>query len=359
MGLRFNKQKFNVLKRTIKKEFESVKDEAGLEKFRVKYLGRGGEFNKILSQLPKLSEKQKKFVGESINILKKETEKLIKGKFQYFKDLKLKEEFRKEKIDITAPFKKPFVGHLHPLTLIQRKIFKIFEGIGFEIILGPEVENEYNNFDALNIPKNHPARDLWDTFWLKDKTLFISKDKKDQFNKNLLLRTHTSPVQIRYMKKHNPPFRIISPGRCFRYEATDSTHNFQFYQLEGLMVDKNITMANLKAIIREFLNKFFKKEIKIRFRPSYFPFVEPGIEVDIACFKCQGKGCSVCSYEGWFEVMGAGMVHQNVFKAVGFAPRRWQGFAFGMGIERLAMIKYKIDDIRLFTGGDLRFINQF
>ena len=238
-----------------------------------------------------------------------------------------------KKIDVTAPGKRPERGHLHPLTLVQNKAIDIFSSMGFEVAEGPEVETEYYNFDALNIPKNHPARDMWDTFWLKN---------------GKLLRTHTSPVQIRYMETNQPPFRLIAPGKVFRYEATDATHEAQFYQLEGLMVGKEITLANLKAVMEVFFQKFFgEKNIKVRLRPSYFPFVEPGVEVDI-WFK--GK---------WMEIAGAGMVHPKVLENVKIDPREWQGFAFGMGIDRLAMIKYKIDDVRLFYSGDLRFIKQF
>lgn len=237
------------------------------------------------------------------------------------------------KIDVTAPGKRPERGHLHPLTLVQNKAIDIFSSMGFEVAEGPEMETEYYNFDALNIPKNHPARDMWDTFWMKN---------------GKLLRTHTSPVQIRYMEEHNPPFRIIAPGRTFRYEATDATHEAQFYQLEGLMIGKNITLANLKAVMEVFFQKFFgSKDIQVRLRPSYFPFVEPGVEVDM---KYKGK---------WMEIAGAGMVHPKVLENMKIDSREWRGFAFGMGIDRLAMIKYKIDDIRLFYGSDLRFIKQF
>lgn len=238
-----------------------------------------------------------------------------------------------KKIDVTAPGKRLERGHLHPLTLVQNKAIDIFSSMGFEVAEGPEVETEYYNFDALNIPKNHPARDMWDTFWLKN---------------GKLLRTHTSPVQIRYMEANQPPFRIIAPGRIFRYEATDATHEAQFYQLEGLMVGKKITFANLKAVMETFFRGFFgDKNIEVRLRPSYFPFVEPGVEVDI---KYKGK---------WMEIAGAGMVHPKVLENVKIDPREWQGFAFGMGIDRLAMIKYKIDNVRLFYGSDLRFIKQF
>ena len=237
-------------------------------------------------------------------------------------------------LDVTAPGKRPERGHLHPLTLVQQKAADIFTSIGFEIAEGPELETEYYNFNALNIPQYHPARDLMDTFWTKD---------------NKLMRTHTSSVQVRYMETHQPPFRIIVPGRVFRYEATDASHEIQFYQLEGLMVGKKITLANLRGVMETFFQKFFNsKDIEVRLRPSYFPFVEPGVEVDMR--RKKGK---------WMEVAGAGMVHPKVLQNVKIDPREWQGFAFGMGIDRLAMLKYKINDIRLFYSGDLRFIKQF
>lgn len=241
-------------------------------------------------------------------------------------------------VDVTIPGKKVERGHLHPLTLVQNKAVDVFSSMGFEIAQGPELETEYYNFDALNISKSHPARDMHDTFWVK---------KKSNKEENRLLRTHTSPVQIHYMEQNNPPFRVVAPGRVFRYEATDATHEVQFYQLEGLMVGEKISLANLKAVMETFFREFFGEKIEIRLRPGFFPFVEPGVEVDM---KFKGK---------WMEVVGAGMVHPNVLKGVGLDPRKWQGFAFGMGIDRLAMIKYKIDDIRLFYSGDLRFIKQF
>lgn len=241
---------------------------------------------------------------------------------------------KKKWIDVTAPGKKAERGHLHPLTLVQQKAVDIFSSIGFEIVDGPEMETEHYNFDALNIPAEHPAREMHDTFWLKNKKL---------------MRTHTSPVQIRYMETHNPPVRIIAPGRVFRYEATDASHEIQFYQLEGLMIGKKITLANLKAVMEVFFQKFFNsKDIEVRFRPSYFPFVEPGVEVDMR--RKKGK---------WMEIAGAGMAHPKVLETGKINPREWQGFAFGMGLDRLAMLKYKIDDIRLFYGSDLRFIKQF
>lgn len=237
-------------------------------------------------------------------------------------------------------------GHIHPLSQVIRDCVEIFTKLGFTVADGPEVETEHYNFDALNVPKDHPARDMWDTFWLAD-------------NKGLL-RTHTSPVQVRHMEKNKPPLAIVVPGRVFRYEATDATHEAQFYQLEGLMIDKNISLANMKAILENFLADLFKADVSIRLRPSYFPFVEPGAEIDMSCFRCKGKGgCPICKGTGWIEIMGAGMVHPSVLNGVGINPRDWQGFAFGVGIDRIAMLKYGIDDIRLFYSGDMRFIDQF
>jgi phenylalanyl-tRNA synthetase alpha chain len=270
------------------------------------------------------------------------------------KDKKLNIKIKGDWFDETIPGQTPYFGHLHPLTLVRMKSQDIFQTMGFYTVDGPEIENEWYNFDALNIPKDHPARDMWDTFWLRN---VRSQELKGKYR--LLLRTHTSPLQIRFMEKNNPPFRIIAPGRVFRHEATDASHEINFYQLEGLMVDKYVSVSNFKAVIEGFFSIFFNKRIKIRLRPSYFPFVEPGFEIDISCINCLGKGCSSCKKTGWVEVMGAGMVHPLVFKNVGLNPKFWQGFAFGIGLDRLAMMKYKIDDVRLFYSGDLRFLYQF
>ncbi|MDP3995676.1 MAG: phenylalanine--tRNA ligase subunit alpha [bacterium] len=255
-----------------------------------------------------------------------------------------KEAGEKEWIDVTVPGKKPVFGHLHPLTITRRRIEEIFQTMGFTVAEGLEMESSQYNFDNLNIPKDHPARDMWDTFWLKN---------------GLLLRTHTSPAQVRYMEKNNPPLRIIVPGTVFRHEATDSSHEFQLTQVEGLMVDKSISVAHLKAVIKEFFRNFFKKDIEFRLRPDYFPFTEPSFDISISCLVCGGKGCPACKKTGWMEVAGAGMVHPNVFKNSGLIPGEWQGWAFGFGLERLTMLKYKIGDVRLFRSGDLKFLKQF
>ena len=333
------------LKIEVENEIEKAGNLKELDEIFRKYLGKKGKITQILRSLKNLPERKRKETGKLANQIKKEIGKIIKEKKEKFQvsSFRLQEKW----FDITVPGKKPAVGHLHPLTLTIRKATEIFQNLGFTVIEGPEIEDGWHNFDALNIPPNHPARDLWNTIWLKN--------GKTQY----LLRTHTSPVQIHYMEKNNPPLRIIAPGRVFRYEATDASHEINFYQLEGLMIGKDISVANFKAVIQEFFSRFFGREIEIRLRPSFFPFVEPGFEVDISCFTCGSRGCSVCKKTGWIEIMGAGMVHPNVLKAGGINPKLWQGFAFGMGMDRLAMMKFKINDIRLFYSSDLRFLNQF
>jgi phenylalanyl-tRNA synthetase alpha chain len=344
-------------KNEIKEEIERANNLNELNKIFKKYLGKKGEVAQVLRSIKDLSDKDKKEQGRKANDLKNEIGFLIKEKR---KKLQIPEQdAREEWFDFTVPGKKPVSGHLHPLTLTKRKFQEIFQEMGFSIVEGTEIENEWYNFDALNIPKNHPARDLWDTFWLKEK----AANKTGTGLERLLLRTHTSPIQVKYMEKNNPPLRIVVPGRIFRHEATDASHEINFYQLEGLMLGRDISVANFKAIIKEFLFRFFEKEVKIRLRPSYFPFTEPSFEIDMSCLNCKGKGCSVCQQTGWIELMGAGMVHPNVLKAAGLRPVKnnlgWQGFAFGIGIDRLTMMKYKIEDIRLFYEGDLRFLKQF
>lgn len=332
------------LKIEAQKAIEKAQDLKALNDIYRKYLGKQGELTQILRSLEKMPKAKRVKVGKEANILKNSLRIKFDQKARDLKEKAQKEAEEKEWIDITAPGKRPVLGHLHPLTQVKRKTNEIFQAMGFTIIEGPEMENEWYNFDALNIPKDHPARDLWDTFYLKN---------------GLLLRTHTSPVQIRFLEKNNPPLRIIVPGRIFRHEATDASHETNFYQIEGLMVDQKVSAANFKAIIQEFFRRFFDKPVSIRMRPSFFPFTEPSFEVDMTCLNCGGKGCASCSHSGWMEMMGAGMVHPNVLKAAGLNPKMWQGFAFGIGMDRLAMMRYKINDIRLFYSGDLRFLNQF
>lgn len=328
-------EKLKDIKETAFKEIEQANNLDIIEKIRIKYLGRKSELNTLLRSLKNLPLEEIKMVAPRLQSLKNEIENFILHKKEI-----LERENLIPKLDLTKPGKKTRVGHLHPLTLIERRVRQIFSSMNFSVIDGPEIETEYYNFDALNFLPNHPAREMQDTFWIKSKI----PGQKSKF----LLRTHTSPVQVRFMEKNTPPFQIIVPGRVFRNEALDSGHEINFYQLEGLMVGKNITLANFKFVVEEFFKKFFRgKKIEFRYRPSYFPFVEPGLEVII---KYKNK---------WFEVAGAGMVHKHVFEYAHYNPRDWQGFAFGMGLDRLAMIKYNIPDIRLFYSGDLRFINQF
>jgi len=338
------KTSLKTLKIRAQSEIKTVKDLKELNEIFKKYLGKKGELTQVLHSLEKLSGTKRIKIGQEANQLKNFLKIKFDQKAQEIKEKVRKEVEEKEWIDITAPGKKPALGHLHPLTQVKRKTEEIFQAMGFSVVEGPEVETEWYNFDALNIPPEHPARDIWDTFYLKN---------------GLLLRTHTTPVDVRYMEKHNPPLRIITIDRCFRHEATDASHEVNFYQIDGLQVSKNISVANFKATIQEFFRRFFDQEVKIRMRPSYFPFTEPSFEVDMVCLNCGGKGCSACQKTGWMEMMGAGMVHPAVFKNLGLNPKNWQGWAFGMGFDRLCMMKYKINDIRLFYSSDLRFLKQF
>lgn len=331
------------IKKETEKAIGAANDLKELQEAYKNYLGKTGELTQILRSLKDLPKRERIMLGKDANDVKNALTLAFDERSAVLKAKEAKAAEEKEWIDVTAPGKKVVVGHLHPLTLAKRKTIEIFQSMGFDVAEGPDIETEFYNFDALNIPKNHPARDAMDTFYLQD---------------NLLLRTHTSPVQVRYMEKNNPPLRVIAPGTVYRHEATDASHEFQLYQVEGLMVDKNISVANLKAVVEEFFKRFFEKAVESRFRPDFFPFVEPGFDISITCLVCRGKGCPVCKETGWLEVGGAGMVHQNVFKAAGLAERL-QGWAFGFGLERLAMLKYKINEIRLFRSGDSRFLNQF
>ncbi len=331
----------------IKEEIEQKIKNASLEeikKIETYFLGRKGEISSLFEELKNLSKEEKKAFGEKINSVKSFAEqKIAERKYQIEKELKEKE-LEKEKIDITLPGIKLSIGGLHILSKTIKEVEDIFISMGFDVKTGPEIETEYYNFEALNIPEYHPARDMQDTFYLA---------------KKLLLRTQTSPIQVRTMESEKPPIRIIAVGKCYRRDAADSSHFPIFHQVEGLVVDKNISFTNLKATLSEFSKKMFGEGSKVRFTPSYFPFVEPGAETSITCVICKGKGCPVCKYTGWLEMGGSGMVHPNVLRNVGLDADDFQGFAFGWGIERIAMIKYGIPDIRMFTQNDLRFLEQF
>ena len=329
------------LRNSALKEILGAKNLEELEKLQIKYLGRKGELTEILRKLKDMAEAQRQKSGKFANQLKWEIEGMVEKKK---KELGFLSSVDKEWVDISAPGHKLPKGYLNPRTLVLRKVEEIFQSLGFSVIDSTEMETDYYNFQALNFPKDHPARDMQDTFYLTDE---------------ILMRTHTSPNQVRFMEKHNPPLRVIMPGKCFRRDASDATHDSQFYQVEGLMVDKNISVANFKAVIAEFFKRLFGKEVKMRLRPSYFPFTEPSFEPDISCTFCAGSGCKICKDTGWLEMAGAGMVHPFVFKSAGYSPYEWRGFAFGFGLERLVMMKYKINDIRLLNFGDLRFLKQF
>ncbi len=339
-------QKINDIKKQVAQAISKIKNSQELFDLEKRFLGRKSEFTDILKGLKDLSQEDRKKIGELANRTKNEIAGIILSKKQ---ELSGAVDLGKEKIDVTLPGYRKGIGHLNPITTVQNEIMDIFTSMGFEVADGPEVETEFYNFDALNIPADHPARDMQDTFWLKQKS----------GEEGLVLRTHTSNVQIRYMSAHKPPFRIIAPGKTFRHEATDAKHEHTFYQFEALVVDKNISVANFKFIAKTFFEKFFGRELNIRLRPSFFPFTEPSFEFDISCAICGGKGCSTCGHSGWLEIGGAGMVNQKVFEAVGYKRNEYQGFAWGFGIPRLAMLKYKIDDNRHFHSGDLRFVKQF
>ena len=332
-------------------DIPNAKTSKELKDVEVKYLGRSGKLTMLLHTLKDLTPEQKKKFGSKMNELKKWLENELSIKLSELEKAEIEQKLSQEFFDITAPGIAPEIGHIHPLSKVQQEVEDIFSQMGFAIMDGPEVESEYYNFEALNIPATHPARDMQDTFFLKD--------KHDEKQGRMVLRTHTSPGQIRSMLHHGAPIRIIVPGRVFRYEATDASHDSTFYQVEGLLVDKNISLAHLKGVMKEFLTRLFGKEVKVRFRPGYFPFVEPGLELDFSCLLCDEKGCSACKQTGWIEFMGSGMVHPNVLKECNIDPNEYQGWAFGFGLTRLVMMRYGISDIRLLQSGDLRFTRQF
>ncbi len=315
------------------------------------YLGRKGRLTQILRGVKKLPADQKPIIGKLSNTVKTNLEKSFEEKQNTLEQSKLDKDLNTGFFDTTIPGQGREVGHIHPISQVQEEVERIFNQMGFAIMDGPEIESEYYNFEGLNIPADHPARDMQDTFFIQD--------KKDEKHGHMVLRTHTSPVQVRTMEKYGAPLRLIVPGRVFRYEATDACHDTTFYQVEGLLIDKNISLAHLKGVMAEFLTRLFGKPVKVRFRPGYFPFVEPGLELDFSCLLCKEKGCRVCKHSGWIEFMGAGMVHKNVLKTGGIDPEKYQGWAFGFGLTRLVMMRYQIDDIRLLTSGDLRFLKQF
>jgi phenylalanyl-tRNA synthetase alpha chain len=351
------------INKTIDSEIEQINSPEKLEEFRLKYLARKGILAQLTSSIPSLPVEQRATFGQQVNILKTRITALIAEKQKTF----IAQPGRKitSQVDISMPGIAQDLGRLHPLTQVMDEICAIFTRMGFCIVEGPEIETEYNNFTGLNIPLEHPSRDVFDTFYLKLARYPVSplsRSTGKQANRQtgkLLLRSHTSPVQIRAMKARKPPLAVVVPGRVYRPDAVDASHSFMFHQIEGFMVDTNIRFSDLKGVLEVFAKAVFGRDIRMRFRPHFFPFTEPSAEVDISCIICKGKGCSVCGKKGWLEILGSGMIHPNVFKHVGYDPKKYTGFAFGLGVERIAMLKYGIDDIRLFFEDDLRFLKQF
>lgn len=339
----------------MKQQLEEIKSRAAaalanaklpqeIDELRVRFLGKKGELTGILKQLGKLSPEERPVIGQLANEVRSWIETDIETRLTEIKASQMAARLESEKLDVTLPGKRPQFGAKHPLSIVLDEIKEIFIGMGFEIADGPEVETDYYNFEALNIPKDHPARDTQDTFYI---------------NENILLRTQTSPVQVRVMEQKKPPIRIISPGRVYRSDALDATHSPLFHQIEGLVVDKGITFADLKGTLETFIKRLYGEDSVVRFRPHHFPFTEPSAEVDVQCFNCKGEGCRLCKGEGWIEILGCGMVHPKVLSNCGIDPEVYSGFALGMGLERVVMRRYNIDDIRLFYENDVRFLKQF
>jgi len=332
------------IEKEAEKELKEVADLDQLEEIRIKYLGKKGKIQSVFSQMGKIDADQRPVVGKEANILKGKIESWLNEHKELLEKKAAEERFKKEKIDVTLPGAEVKAGRTHPLSLITKELEDVFIGLGFNIAEGPEVESEYYNFEALNIPEHHPARDLQDTLYIDDK---------------YLLRTHTSPVQVRTMQSQEPPVRIIAPGRVYRSDELDASHSPIFHQAEGLVIDKDISFSDLKGSIELIVEALFGENRDVRFRPSYFPFTEPSAEVDVSCIVCGGEGCPLCSRTGWLEIMGAGMVHPNVLEMSGYDKDNYSGYAFGIGLDRLALLKYGIDDIRVLYENDQRFLHQF
>lgn len=331
------------------RDLAAASDPAALEAWRVAYLGRKGRLTTLLRSLPTLPIEERKVLGSSGNALKSKLEEAHASRIESLEQQRI-EDVISDRIDISLPGYPRARGRLHPVTQTTRDMLDVFTGMGFQVVEGPEVEWDRYNFEALRIPADHPARDMWDTLWV---------DVEVDGQKPMLLRTHTSPNQVRFMEKHDPPIRIVVPGKCYRFEATDATHEWMLTQIEGLAVDKGISLTDLKGTLAEFARRLFGQDRRVAFRCSYFPFVEPGMEVSIDCFICRGEGCRTCHHGGWIEILGAGMVHPDILASMGYDPDIYTGFAFGVGIERIALLRYGVDDIRHFYTNDLRFLRQF
>ena len=335
--------KINELIASAIEKLKEIASGKALSDFKVDFLGKNGKVTELLKGMRDVAPEDRPRVGQLVNDLRKKIEVLVAEKEAEINAKEQAEAFEKEAVDITLPGVMPEEGAMHPITLVKNQLIDAFSGLGFQIYEGPEIESDYINFQQLNIPKDHPARDMQDTFYITD---------------SILLRTHTSPGQVRVMTSQEPPIKVMCPGRVYRSDD-DATHSPIFHQIEGLVVDKNLTLCDLKGSLEEILRKIFNSDIKTRLRPSYFPFTEPSVEVDVSCFECGGKGCKLCKGTGWIEVLGAGMVNRKVLKNCGIDPDVYTGYAFGIGLERIAMLKYHIPDIRMFFDNDLRFLKQF
>ena len=338
------KQELEAIREKAERELKQAGDRQALENLRVRYLGKKGELTAILKQMGGLAADERPVIGQLANRIRTRIEEDLLSRAAELREQETAKRLERETLDVTMPGKRRELGSKHPLSIELDEIKEIFVGMGFEIVEGPEVEYDYYNFEALNMPKDHPARDTQDTFYIND---------------NILLRTQTSPVQVRVMEKQKPPIRIISPGRVYRSDAVDATHSPLFHQIEGLVVDRGVTFSNLKGTLETVIRRMYGEDSVVRFRPHHFPFTEPSAEVDVQCFACHGKGCRLCKGEGWIEILGCGMVHPKVLSNCGIDPEVYTGFAFGMGLERLVMRKYHIDDMRLFHENDVRFLKQF
>lgn len=338
------KEKLVKLREEVLAQIEAAENLERLNEVRVGVLGKKGALTELLKGMKDVAAEDRPKVGQMVNEVRAEIEKALEEEKSRLEDLALEARLKEEVLDVTLPSKKNQVGHRHPNTIALEEVERIFVGMGYEVVEGPEIEKDYYNFEALNIPKDHPARDEQDTFYINDE---------------IVLRTQTSPVQVRTMEKGKLPIRMIAPGRVFRSDEVDATHSPSFHQIEGLVIDKNITFADLKGTLAEFAKELFGESTKVKFRPHHFPFTEPSAEVDVSCFKCGGKGCRFCKGSGWIEILGCGMVHPKVLRMSGIDPEEYSGFAFGMGLERIALLKYEIDDMRLLYENDARFLKQF
>ena len=331
-------------------DLNAATDARALDEWRIAYLGRKGRLTQLLRALPQLPIDQRREVGSRGNELKQRLEQEHDRRLEVLEQRRIERVIESERLDVTLPGPPLPRGRLHPITQTTRDMLAIFTGMGFQVIEGPEVEWDRYNFEALRIPADHPARDMWDTLWI---------DHEVDGRRPMLLRTHTSPNQVRFMETHEPPIRIVVPGKCYRFEATDATHEWMLTQIEGLAVDEGISLTDLKGTLAEFARQMFGHDRRVTFRCSYFPFVEPGMEISIDCFLCRGAGCRTCHYGGWIEILGAGMVHPEILASMGYDADRYTGFAFGVGVERIALLRYGVDDIRHFYANDLRFLRQF